>query len=240
MKEELENDIRVKSNNCCVICHNKQTECYLLDRNKEENTENLILLCDICANKYLGNPDLIKQLKQTRDFWYRQIEEANVCQKNIEKLNIQEGERKDYLNKKTIAIYHVVYANEFLEEATKDLYELLWSTQEKTPNYNRILYLDIDGHTNENGEFDEEMKELQQVFLMENLLPFFHEIYMPVADLKNPNIQRNDIPKEFCFFSKEQEIVDFFRKELQSGAYILENIKKEYNKEKNKFIYRRK
>lgn len=42
----------------------------------------------------------------------------------------------------------------------KILIHLLADVQEKNPDMSRILYVDIDGHRNQNGGFDKDMLEL--------------------------------------------------------------------------------
>lgn len=145
MERKLEEEIKRKSNNRCIVCHNMEAKCHLLDNRKDEDEQNLILLCDMCARKYLGNPDLIKQLKQRRDYWYKQVEEAMLGYKSegIEDL------KTDALSRRNMALYHVVYEYEGIKEAINDIFLLLKSAKEKAPEYQRILYLDIDGHIDE-------------------------------------------------------------------------------------------
>jgi len=59
-----------------------------------------------------------------------------------------------------------------------------------------VLYLDINGHLDEEGRFDDEMVELQQEFLIAALGPFFTALAMPIIGVVNPDPQRNDVPEE--------------------------------------------
>lgn len=235
--EDLEKIIKQKSDHKCVICHKEAEQIYALKETNEIIEDNMILLCHFCAHKYLGNKDTLKQIKQIRDYWYDQVERAIKEIGTTDILITKEDISTDRLNVNTVAIYHVVYENEGLEESAKTIYELLYSAQEKQPNDNRILYLDIDGHTDEYGRFDREMLELQQNFIIEIILPYFYEIHTPMLDIRNTEQQRNDIPKEMNFISNEQELIKFLTKEMQSGGYLIEKLKKEYYVEKKKVIY---
>ena len=107
-------------------------------------------------------------------------------------------------------------------------------------NRNRYLYLDIDGYTDSNGVFDKEMSELLQNYIVEVLLPYFYEIHTLLLDIRNVNPQRNDIPDDFTILSTEDEMIDFLKKEIREGGYIIENTKKKYVGETKKLIYKRK
>lgn len=237
--EEIENRVKQKSNYKCAICHKQAEQCYLIEEAREPIEDNMILLCHFCARKYLGNVEIAKQIKQMRNYWYEQVERVIQETGSTDILLTDEEIRTDKLNRNTVAIYHVVYENEGLEESAKIIYELLYAAQEKQPDYNRILYLDIDGHMDEYGRFDDEMVELQQNFIIETLLPYFYEIHTPIADIKNAELQKNDMPKEMTFISNEEELVDYIAKEIQSGGYLIERLKKEYYKENKRVLYKK-
>ena len=81
-----------------------------------------------------------------------------------------------------IILYHRVMRRENFEKATRDLFDLLKTAQVKSPNIDRILYVDIDGHKNSKGGFDHDMFELQQDFgigflhFIQNLLRKFVQV----------------------------------------------------------------
>ena len=81
------------------------------------------------------------------------------------------------------------------------------------------------------------MKEFQLDFMLESMLPYFSEIYMPIMDVKNPELQLNNIPEEFYFLESVNEVGNFCKNELKSGTYIIEKLKKKYSKENRKLIY---
>ena len=45
-----------------------------------------------------------------------------------------------------VALYHRIMRRENFEKAAKDLFDLLKTAQIETPNIDRVLYVDIDGH----------------------------------------------------------------------------------------------
>lgn len=237
--DEIEKIVKKKSNYKCVICHKNTEECYAIDNEKGISEDNMISLCYFCANEYLGNPETIKQIKQMRDYWYEQTERAIKELGNADILPIEE-ETISKTSRNLSAIYHVVYENEGLEESAKTIYNLLYSAKEQALNNKRILYLDIDGHTDEYGRFDSEMIELQQDFIVGTLLPYFYEIHTPMFDIKNANPQREDIPREMTFLPNEEQLLKYIKKEIQEGGFLLEKLKKEYYTETKKIIYRKK
>lgn len=99
------------------------------------------------------------------------------------------------------ALYHRIMRRESFEKAAKDLFQLLVLAQNKTPDTPRILYVDIDGHRNENGGFDSDMLELQKEFGLGFLLPYFTEVHFPLVTKKNTKPQRNDIPDKLEIYN---------------------------------------
>jgi hypothetical protein len=93
-----------------------------------------------------------------------------------------------------VALYHVVYGQEGFEEAARQLFTLVREAQAKFPNRRRSLFLDIEGHRNEQGGFDVDMFELQKDFLIGFLGQFLSEIYCPLTGVTNSKAQENEIP----------------------------------------------
>ena len=104
-----------------------------------------------------------------------------------------------------VALYHRIMRRENFEKAAKDLFELLKAAQTKTPNADRALYVDIDGHKNSQGGYVRDMLELQKEFGIGFLGKYFTEVHFPLIEFKNPNPQCNDIPKALEIFSPERE-----------------------------------
>ncbi len=95
---------------------------------------------------------------------------------------------------RTVSIYHVVYQLERFEESAQTVFNLVRKAQQQQPGKQRILYLDIEGHKNDDGGFDADMFELQNEFLMGFLIRYLSEIHTPLVRAKNPNLQDNNIP----------------------------------------------
>ena len=95
----------------------------------------------------------------------------------------------------TVSVYHVVASESTFEEATQAAFALLKEAQEKFPDWPRVFYLDINGHIDEEGRFEEDFVELQQEFLFSVLAPFVTGLETPLTGpLLNPDPQRNDLP----------------------------------------------
>jgi len=103
------------------------------------------------------------------------------------------------------ALYHRVMRRENFETAAKDLVCLLKTAETKSPGMPRILYVDIDGHRNENGGFDSDMLELQTKFGVGFLSQFFTEVHFPLVSFENPNPQRNDVPDKLDILNPENK-----------------------------------
>lgn len=109
------------------------------------------------------------------------------------------------MTKQKIALYHRVMRRENFEKAAKDLFGLIQLAQSKNPNEPRALYVDIDGHRNENRSFDDDMFELQSEFGLEYLLQFCTEIHFPLISVTNPKEQCNDIPQKLKIFNSKSK-----------------------------------
>lgn len=95
-----------------------------------------------------------------------------------------------------IAIVHRVLAHEDFDDTARILLQLLNDAQRKSPGAKRCLYLEIDGHRNSMGTFDEDMFDLQSKFMADFLIQFLSSAETPLARFENPKPQNNEIPKE--------------------------------------------
>ncbi len=95
-----------------------------------------------------------------------------------------------------IAVYHRVRANENFDGTVQMLLKLLREAQNRFPGKKRNLLLDIDGHLNDAGGYDNDMLELQTKFTVEVLLQFLSSISMPLGTIRNPRPQNDNIPDE--------------------------------------------
>jgi len=95
----------------------------------------------------------------------------------------------------SVALYHIVGAEDSFETAAQAVFGLLRDAQARFPNWPRILYLDVEGHAGTAAGFDADFYEFQQEFLFGVLAPFLTAFDAPLTGpLLNPEPQRNDVP----------------------------------------------
>lgn len=96
----------------------------------------------------------------------------------------------------TVSVYHVVEEDEDFDQAAQGVFELLKEAQSRFPDWPRVLYLDVSGHLDELGRFEDDFVELQQEFLIASLGRYFVALDMPLISVLNPDSQQNDVPDE--------------------------------------------
>ena len=99
-------------------------------------------------------------------------------------------------SKPMAAIYHRVYAHESYEAACKSICRLIKTAIETQPGKPRHLFLDIDGHRNRAGGFDDDMFKLQTQFIIKEIMPYITRVFMPLGQYRNGKRQRNNFPNE--------------------------------------------
>lgn len=194
--EKVKKEVRKKSCCRCIICHKPFVEIHHiipLAEGGSDNIENAAPLCAYCHDIYGNNSDKRKQIKEMRDSWYEIMERRYNGDIKYEDSIINNIKSV----KNGIAIYHLVYQHEDFEVSAKIIYNLLVNAQKMYPGNKRYLYLDIEGHRNKKGGYDQDMLELQKDFLLEYLMKYFTEINLPLMHCKNPNAQENNICEEF-------------------------------------------
>lgn len=189
-----------------------------------DKLDNAAPLCSSCHDLYGGNPEKRKAIRQMRDYWWEVIEKRhkNLTESlDLDKFcKIQPSENwEGVLHSKKILLYHAVFEEENFEDSVWHIHTLVKSAQEQNPNQRRFLFLDIDGHKNENGGFDRDMYELQRHFLLGFLAPYLTEIHMPLGIIKNKKAQRNDVPEKIEIFEKlDQESIN---KAIDKGIFSI-------------------
>ena len=186
----------------CCICQRLFVEIHHIIPQSEggaDTLENAAPLCASCHDLFGGNPEKRKQIREMRNYWWELVRDRNKQIIAAEDLNsisvIQENpENINALKEKRIAIYHNVFANEGFDETANILFRLVKGAQEQSPNQKRVLFLDIEEHSNKQGGFDNDMFEIQRHFILGFLMPFLTEAYLPLISVKNNKRQRNDIP----------------------------------------------
>lgn len=87
----------------------------------------------------------------------------------------------------------VVKPHENFDQSAKSLFKLIVEAQRKSPNEERHIHLEIEGHLNEEGGFDHDMFELQTHFTG-FIMPYIKSISTPLGHMENPKSQINDLP----------------------------------------------
>lgn len=109
------------------------------------------------------------------------------------------------MSEKLVKVYHTIMENDNFEIAAKDLLKLVINTQKQNSNKLRVLYVNIKGHRNKAGGFDQDMYKLQMEYGREFLIQFFKEIHFPLYSMKNVSYQNNDIPKKLKLYRTTEE-----------------------------------
>jgi hypothetical protein len=208
----------------CCLCHKPFVEIHHITPQAEggaDKLDNAAPLCSSCHDLYGGNPEKRKTIRQMRDYWWDLIEKRrkNLTETpDIDKFCEVSTDKnwEGVLRSKGIALYHAVFEEEGFEDSVEHIHSLLKSAQDNTPNQKRFLFLDIDGHRNENGGFDHDVYELQRYFLLGFLAPYFTEIYMPLGSIKNEKAQRNDIPERIEIFEDLNQ--EFINEAIDKGV----------------------
>ena len=95
----------------------------------------------------------------------------------------------------SVALYHVVEAEETFEAAAGAVFGLLVEAQARFPGWPRVFYIDVNGHRGDAAGFDADFYEFQQEFLFSVVAPFVTALETPLTGaLLNPEPQRNDVP----------------------------------------------
>lgn len=97
---------------------------------------------------------------------------------------------------KGVILYHRVFAKENFEASARMLLKLVNNAQMQYPGQKRTLYVDIEGHRNDQGGFDAYMMTLQKEFCLGFLMKYLSKIQTPLIAVENKN-QSDDVPKDF-------------------------------------------
>lgn len=205
--EKLKEEVKKKAFFRCVICQNVFVQVHHIIPQEEggpDTIDNAAPLCANCHDLYGGNPSKRKQIRMMRDHWYEVVE--RMTHSDLEKFQPAQvnPDGVNALKDKMIAIYHVVLAQEDFVTAARMLYGLVYKAQQESPDQPRILYLDIEGHRNRKGGFDEDMLELQKEFLLGFLMTYLTEVHTPLIAVRNNKLQINELHEDLVI--KENEL----------------------------------
>ena len=93
-------------------------------------------------------------------------------------------------------IHYTVPADEGFEQSARALFALVQQASHQNAGRPRHLHLEIEGHTNAAGGFDQEMLKLQRDFVCGALLPYLTRASTPLLEAKNPGAQTEVIPDD--------------------------------------------
>lgn len=202
--EKIKKEVMKKAFFRCVICHDVFVEVHhIIPQNEggDDTIDNAAPLCAKCHDLFGGNPDKRKQIKMIRDDWYEKVDRMLISGEAVNPIELDSNGINALRNNK-VAVYHVVFEEEDFVVAAKMLHKLIYTAQKKNPNQPRVLYLDIDGHRNKLGGFDNDMFELQTNFMEKCIMPYLTEAHLPLATIINKKLQKNDIPDEVEIFEE--------------------------------------
>ena len=105
----------------------------------------------------------------------------------------------------TVSIYLVVAAEERFEQAAQSVLSAVREAQQRYPDWPRVIYLDIEGHSRDFGDFEDDFVEFQQEFWFSAIAPFVTGFELPLTGaLINPQPQRNDVPDGLTIHNPQQ------------------------------------
>lgn len=186
----------------CCICKDLASEVHHIipqSENGSDGLDNAAPLCSSCHDLFGGNLRKREKLRMLRNHWWTLIKAKSELAYATGKLVYFEGISLDPFHRnlmkdKVTRLYHVVYENQFFEEAASQIFELIQLAQVQKPFYDRILHLEIEGHRTSDGEFDHDMFELQFHFIGKFLSRYLKEMRMPIGDYRILRPQINIVP----------------------------------------------
>ena len=111
------------------------------------------------------------------------------------------GIRKD--DNGGVYLDYIVQERQNFDHAVHCLLQLLQHAQRDYPGEPRHLRLAIEGHRLPNGDFDNEMMELQTKFLADFLMQYLTRATILPCELNNPHPQKNEIPETLSIFQRD-------------------------------------
>lgn len=196
---------------CCVCQHIFVEVHHIIPQEEDgpDTIDNAAPLCSRCHDLFGDNPKKRKQLREMRDYWWELMAERASLLTTDDDLNelavvTTDPRPEGKLSSKVVALYHCVYAHERFEVAAKAIWELIVEAQKSFPGKPRHLYLDIEGHKNKKGGFDDDMWELQRHFILGALARHLKRMYLPLIAVQRNKAQRNDLPQEIRIMDSEK------------------------------------
>lgn len=189
----------------CCICYRFFVEVHHIVPQAEggaDTLDNAAALCSECHDLFGGNPEKRAQLREMRDLWWNTMEERarNLTRDDdMSDCTIVSIDKNPHgkLSARPTALYHRIFESDTFEDAVEKIWQLVRHAQILRPGAPRVLYLDIDGHRNSEGGFDEDMYELQKDFVLGAIGRYIKAAHMPLFSVRMPGPQLNDLPDDF-------------------------------------------
>lgn len=103
---------------------------------------------------------------------------------------------------KGVGLYHEVWLNDTFDHAAKALFRIVRSAEDDYPGVPRLLYVDVHGHRDESGEFDDEIRQLDE-FVRTTLALYVTSYPMLLTGEQGENPQqRNDVPERITVLGR--------------------------------------
>ena len=222
--EKVKKEVKEKSDFKCVLCRSDIVEIHHIIPQEEggpDTFENAVALCPSCHFIYGGNPLKKDEIISKRNIVYKAQEEKQKELLNLCRIKKAEGRYKVPIDPNNIVIFCKIKENEDFNIAAKRIYDLIYRMQEENPNKERTLHLEIEGHRNKEGGYDNDMFELQFHFLFKTMFQYLHALHMPLISVTNNKKQKQLPAESFIIADSEEE---------------MKQLKKKYEKENKKII----
>ncbi|MNH49980.1 hypothetical protein D3C73_15800 [compost metagenome] len=105
----------------------------------------------------------------------------------------------------TIGLYHDMLVSENFDRCAQRIFSILRKAQKEFPGKKRVLYLDVQGHRNSAGGYDDDAYEIISHFALTFLGPYLSEIHTPLLHVRNPQKQNDDMPEQLNLVSTENQ-----------------------------------
>lgn len=93
-----------------------------------------------------------------------------------------------------IALYHVMKASDGFDETAQALFQLVRMAARQYRAQRRVLFLDVEGHRNPAGGFDNAAFEIINDFTLGTLKQWLSEVHTPLLHAVTTQPQSEDVP----------------------------------------------
>lgn len=216
--QRIKNEALNKSAFRCCICKDLASDIHHIVPQEFDGTdvlENAAPLCSSCHDYYGDNPDKIEKIRALRNHWWKMVEikySYSVADKTLMQFEGVGAEINDKVimrSEEPVVLEHRMLENANFDLTSHMIISSLKSTQKKFPFRSRILVIEVEGHRNDKGGFDNDAYEIIFEFALVMILRYCSAIFTPLGGYTNPYPQWNNIPDDF---SVSDSIIDKYNK----------------------------